>query len=620
MKNSGGKRRLGVLLAIGCLLTTSPAVYSEVILQYFNTSWNEIAERMPELAEAGYTALWLPPPFKAGGQLSVGFDTFDRFDIGTKDQMGGVPTRYGTGDDLKNMVEIAHRFGIRVYFDNVMAHNGGPIPGYDENTPITCQPGFVPEDFHLMVRADGTFRKMPEWPNWNDEWQVQHRNPFGVDIAQETPVNESFGSYEGAQFPKYSGVRHPDNPEYYLDSDLPIATNWAGEAVYTFANKEPYQDTNSNGRFDWTDTNGNGQHDVGEASEPFTDTGIDPSVSWRRTAQWGYGNGRYDMGNPVGEDVNVMLFRAIRWFMDQSKCDGFRLDAVKHVPSYFFGDTGAGKDYVNWGYSGQIQEQFNATHGYSDWNNHRDTCFNDRNPRDDALLYGEHLSPPPGYDGYANAGMRIAHDGVVNGIKDSVGSNLSGMDQPGWGSYGVDAGMMYVMSHDNNYLWDGHYGSAHALILTRAGIPIVYTDGLRHAGPPDWFPKPSYVPFLGQWNTYYMPNLLNINRNFARGDQIAKWGNQDLVAYERRDKSDNGGMSDADGTVLLFAMARGWTSGQSLDAFNTTFPEGSYLYNYSFHGGGFYAKVQSGKVRDLGGGAIYVPSGGYFAFSWRSPE
>ncbi|HPG00347.1 MAG TPA: alpha-amylase family glycosyl hydrolase [Kiritimatiellia bacterium] len=600
-----------VLMAAGALPASA-----EVILQYFNTSWNEIAERMPELAEAGYTALWLPPPFKAGGQLSVGFDTFDRFDIGTKDQMGGVPTRYGTGDDLKNMVETAHRFGIRVYFDNVMAHNGGPIPGYDENTPITCQPGFVPEDFHLMVRSDGTFRKMPDWPNWNDEWQVQHRNPFGLDIAQETPVNESFGPYEGAQFPKYWGVRHPDNPEYYYDTDLPIATNWANEAVYTFANKEPYQDTNSNGRFDWTDTNGNGQHDVGEASEPFTDTGIDPSVSWRRTAQWGYGNGKYDMGNPVAEDVNTMLFRAIRWFIDQSKCDGFRLDAVKHVPSYFFGDTGASKDFLNWGYTGQIQEQFNVTHGYSDWNNHRDTCFGDQSPRDDALLYGEHLSPPPGYDGYANAGMRIAHDGVVNGIKDNVGSNLSGMDQPGWGSYGVDAGMMYVMSHDNNYLWDGHYSSAHALILTRAGIPIVYTDGMRHAGAPDWFPKPSYVPFLGQWHTYYMLNLLNINRNFARGWQKARWGNQDLLAYERIDGADTAG-----NCILLFALARGWTSGQSMEAFYTSFPEGAYLYNYSFYGGGFYARVNGGKVRNKDDySPIIVPSGGYFAFSWRSPE
>ena len=64
--------------------------------------------------------------------------------------MGGVATRYGTEDDLIRLIETAHRFGIRVYFDNVMAHNGGSTPGYDENTSIYTQPGFV-QDF--MIRT-----------------------------------------------------------------------------------------------------------------------------------------------------------------------------------------------------------------------------------------------------------------------------------------------------------------------------------------------------------------------------------------------------------------------------------------------------------------------------------
>ena len=121
---------------ISLLLLIHYSSSAEVILQYFGTSWNEINRRIPELAEAGWTALWLPPPFKAGSTFSVGFDTYDRFDFGSKDQMGGVATRYGTEDDLIRLIETAHRFGIRVYFDNVMAHNGGSCPGYDENTSI----------------------------------------------------------------------------------------------------------------------------------------------------------------------------------------------------------------------------------------------------------------------------------------------------------------------------------------------------------------------------------------------------------------------------------------------------------------------------------------------------
>ncbi len=58
------RRKIVVALLLG--VACAGSARAEVILQYFNTSWNEIATRMPELAEAGYTALWLPPPFIAG--------------------------------------------------------------------------------------------------------------------------------------------------------------------------------------------------------------------------------------------------------------------------------------------------------------------------------------------------------------------------------------------------------------------------------------------------------------------------------------------------------------------------------------------------------------------------
>ena len=181
--------------------------HGETILQYFGTSWSEINNRIPELSEAGWTALWLPPPFKAGSQYSVGFDTFDRFDLGRKNQMGGVSTLYGTESELLELISTAHRFGLRVYFDNVMAHNGGPIPAYNDAVSVYAQPGFVPEDFHLIRTPGGFFRKPPT-TDYSVEWQVLNRNDFGLDIAHEDP-NTSFGDYEDADFPKYRGIRHP---------------------------------------------------------------------------------------------------------------------------------------------------------------------------------------------------------------------------------------------------------------------------------------------------------------------------------------------------------------------------------------------------------------------------
>ncbi|MGC6425461.1 MAG: hypothetical protein ACON5H_00515 [Akkermansiaceae bacterium] len=613
---------------------------AEVILQYFNTPWSEVEARMPEIAEAGYTSLWLPPPFKAGaGAYSVGFDTFDRFDLGDIDQSGSLPTKYGSKQDLLRLMEVAHRFGIRVYFDNVMAHNAGYLdPNTKPGELYPSVPGFVPQDFHIGWNGSG-WQKFADWPDWQNEWEVLNRNPFAWDIANENGDNQSFdprGLLEGAKYPKWTGIRHPGMTDRYPDLGLSVKNPQTGDTMHPFADKEPFQDVGidgvaetgdqgeRNGKFDFTDSNSNGQHDAGEPSEPFVDTGVDPTVSWRQTPQWGYGDGIYNMGDPVAEDVNGMLFRAVRWFVDQTHADGFRLDAVKHVPSSFFGkQDGADKDYVNWGYNGAIQEQFNLSRGFSDWNNHRDTVFNtEYQSRDDALLYGEHLGTPPGFEGYLNAGMRIATDGMLNGVKSSIGSNMTGMDSGGWGHYAGNAShsMSYAMSHDNTFLFGGDRPQAYAWMLMKEGIPIVYTDGYHVAGEPDYFPKPSYLPFLGQFGDNYLSAVLNIHRDFARGSQEGRWSDQDFLAWERHDSRErkNGNWNSA---TLHVMMARNYLGGfHSRGDVTTSFPEGARLRNYSPYGGGFYVQVQGGKIRDLGGGLVGVPSGGYYAFSWRVPE
>ncbi len=610
------------------------AAKAEVILQYFGTTWSEIERRIPELAESGYDSLWLPPPFKAGGgTFSVGFDTLDRFDLGDRDQSGTVRTKYGTKADLVSLMRMAHRFGIRVYFDNVMAHNAGPLDSATQPGQLfPGVPGFVPEDFHL-VRDGTTWRKPADYPDYTNEWEVLNRNPFAWDIAQEVPNNVSFnptGTAEAQTFPKWTGLRHPGRSEWYLDTDLTIGTNAAGEALHPFANKEPFQDTGyldaavtvgaGNGKFDFKDTNANGQHDVGENSESFTDTGVDPTVPGRQTAAWGYGDGKYNMGNPIAEDVNQMLFRAVRWFIQETKPDGFRLDAVKHVPSYFFGkQSGADKDSVNWGYNGQIQEQFNITRGFTDWNTHRDTLFNSEyQSRNDAMLFGEHLGFPPAEGGYLDAGMRIANDNILNAVKGGIGSSLAGYDQSNYGGFGnTSQNVAYVMSHDNNYLFGGDRPLAHAFILTREGLPIIYTDGYNQAVD---FPKVSGVPFLGQFGDTSVVSAVAVHRDFARGYQVPRWSDQNFAAYERVDDRENKDGGLWNGTTMLYMMARNYqTSGQGR-LFQTGFPVGATLVNQSPFGGRFPVFVNgSGQVVDGGGNAPLVPPNGWFAFTWHNP-
>ena len=97
-----------------------------------------------------------------------------------------------------------------------------------------------------------------------------------------------------------------------------------------------------------------------------------------------------------------------------------------------------------------------------------------------------------------------------------------------------------------------------------------------------------------------------------------RWSDGDVVVYERVDKRDNPGMSDAAGTVGLVMINDNYSSGQAR-GFTTGFPavggtdNDAYLYNYSSYGGSFYKYASQLNQ-------VVIPAGGYFLFSWRSPE
>ncbi|MCO5045026.1 MAG: alpha-amylase family glycosyl hydrolase [Kiritimatiellae bacterium] len=559
---------IGVLFAV-----CATPVQAEVMLQLFNTSWRDMAEKMPELAEAGYGSLWIPPPTKGSGALSVGYDLWDPFDLGGKDQRNTVRTRYGTEAELLDMIETAHRFGIRIYIDNIMNHRAFDIPGYNETTPIDLYPGMVPEDFHLRKTEDGFYRKWDNVADWNDAWQVQNRNFSDlIDISQETP-NANFGAYEGQTYPKVSFVRQPNNPEFY---DYHPDLGYLG----------------------------------------FGNTNITQGLLSSNTAYY-------------TEDVGGYLVRAARWLMEKTKADGLRLDAVKHVPDYFFGQqSGVNKDESSDGYVGQAQLAFNRARGFNGDgldNNHRDSVFNTEAPRDDAMMFGEHLGSPPGFGGYIDAGMRLKDAPLrdhLNGMLGESWGNLSGLEVAGGGSpFGSGQGVQFAHSHDSDYSKAREL--QYAFYMTRAGLPNVYSDGnfqsetLAQSG--GAFPRHANTAFLGQFGDARLPNLAYINNHFARGDQVGVWGDNDYLAYHRIDKRENGSMSDADGATMLFLVNDNYSSGASRSILGnvkfgkTPFTDDVYLYNYSTYGGGFF--VYASML-----GSVVVPPGGYFVFAPRTPE
>ncbi|MBL8486238.1 MAG: hypothetical protein JNK22_04055, partial [Rhodocyclaceae bacterium] len=71
--------------------------------------WNHVREKLPELAAAGFGALWLPPVHKAAnlGGPSMGYDPYDYYDLGEFDQRGSVKTWFGARDELLALIAEA---------------------------------------------------------------------------------------------------------------------------------------------------------------------------------------------------------------------------------------------------------------------------------------------------------------------------------------------------------------------------------------------------------------------------------------------------------------------------------------------------------------------------------
>ena len=578
------------LLLFGALLFSSFSsnVRAEAMLQLFNTSWKDLAAKMPELAEAGYTSLWLPPPTKGSGGLSVGYDLWDPFDLGSKNQRNSVSTRYGTEAELLHMMEVAHRFGIRVYFDNIMNHRAFDVPGYNENTPIDTYPGMVPEDFHLKKTEDGFYRKWDNCRDWSSSWQVQNLGLADlIDIAHETP-NANFGLSEGSTATKYSFVRDLARPEQY-DKDKN-----GNEAYFGVLIDQARAELGSNATA--AEITAKAQTYINANKAAFT------------------------------EDVGAYLIRAARWLIDRTKADGVRLDAVKHVPDYFFGmQSGANKDSSAAGYCGGIQKQFHKTRGFTD-TNFRDSVFDVERPRDDAMVFGEHLGEPPGYSGYWNAGMRLVDNDLrskLNGVLGNPSSTLYGLDSSGSGGFSASLGVMHATSHDSDYAAQRQL--QHAMYYTRAGLGLVYSDGNTHSqvlgDSGGAFPRNANTAYLGQWNDPRIPNLAKINGDFARGFQSGLYGDNDFLAYERRDNRNADGSTTtrtAADDVTMVVMLNDNTASGVARTFSSSFPANAYLYQYATGPNGSYQAGFYKYGNELG--SVVVPAGGYYIFSYRTPE
>ncbi|MCK6690466.1 MAG: lamin tail domain-containing protein [Thermoanaerobaculia bacterium] len=122
--------------------------------------WDTLTAVAPQLAAAGFDAVWTPPPTKSfAGVWDMGYGTYDYFDLGSIFSKGTTRTRHGSRAELDAMISALHSNGIKVMADVVLNHRGGADAiapyqvngfgsGYNVFTPPSNRIPSGPEDVH----------------------------------------------------------------------------------------------------------------------------------------------------------------------------------------------------------------------------------------------------------------------------------------------------------------------------------------------------------------------------------------------------------------------------------------------------------------------------------------
>lgn len=132
------------------------------MMQYFEwdlpsdgSLWKQVEEQSDELADIGFTALWLPPAYKGGSVYDVGYGVYDLYDLGEFNQKGTVRTKYGTKDQYLAAIKAAHDNGIDIYADVVLNHKGNA----DGTENVTA----IQKDWGNRNNSVGSYKTVKAW-------------------------------------------------------------------------------------------------------------------------------------------------------------------------------------------------------------------------------------------------------------------------------------------------------------------------------------------------------------------------------------------------------------------------------------------------------------------------
>ena len=199
-----------------------------VMMQFFHwyspgegQLWQTVQAQASELAQAGVSALWLPPAYKGmNGSHDVGYGVYDLYDLGEFDQRGTVATKYGTRAAYLAAIEALHQVGIQVYADGVLNHKmGGDQPETFKAIPFSQDDRLHPKGSLQDIQSYTHFHFPGRGGQHSAfEWHWHHFD--AVDYNAYTPDDRStVYLVEGHQFDDYVALEK-GNFAYLMGCDL----------------------------------------------------------------------------------------------------------------------------------------------------------------------------------------------------------------------------------------------------------------------------------------------------------------------------------------------------------------------------------------------------------------
>lgn len=438
-----------------------------VTLQWFESSWETMEDRTADAFMAGYGRVWTPPPSKSdGGTGSTGYNLFDRFDFGSPSS----PTRYGTKASFLAMEAEQEKAAIGTFIDLILNHNSfsdGSTPGFAESGGY---PGFV---LSYGGDPDGDFH--PLWEDCGSNELICRISGL-IDIAQEKNhwmIRHPVTAGDPLNIPAGTVYNKPDasNRQYYADTAL--AANSIG--IHPFNTTEPMA------------------------------------------------------GDPVGENATGLLVRHCRWLIEVMGVDGFRIDACKHTPDWFWRDyfdrhvwhrgkpllNGAPTTPFSFGESIMSNAEMAAfvCKGATGNCNTAGGVTGNRDALDFQLYYALRDMLNANGFGHWSSVVGASFDGQFDGDANDG-----------------DFGVMFAENHDTGQPLPSPGMLAYAYVLMRAGSPIVYYQAAQFGSVS--FPRPSLSNPLGTGDDY-MTSLVDVHNEYARGGYIERWIDGDVLVFER---------------------------------------------------------------------------------------